>query len=248
MTVAGIGAVSDCGARARRAPAAAAAGRPSAAKHAAVPEGPAIAAGGPATYTISACARRVRRDRRRRRCASRMSAISRAIRAASPRIGRLPGSGVHSIPILARGTPRFVRRHARRARTRRRLAGVAAGQRRAFAVEKAGVDRRRRESADARGCAAGTECSCGCREWGTSRSAAASRAMARSRVSPVGDHLGEQRIVVDRHLAAFDDAGVDADAGQPRLAVEQERPRPAAGSRARDPRRRRALRWRGRAA
>ena len=49
-----------------------------------------------------------------------------------------------------------------------------------------------------------------------------------------GDDLREQRIVVHRHRAAFLDAGVDADAGPARLAIEQQRPacgrNPCAGS------------------
>ena len=57
---------------------------------------------------------------------------------------------------------------------------------------------------------------------GNSRSAATSRAIAS--VARLGrrDDLRDHRIVVHRHLAAFDDAGVDADAGHARLAVAQQ--------------------------
>ena len=37
------------------------------------------------------------------------------------------------------------------------------------------------------------------------------------------DQLREQRIVVDGHLGAFGDAGIDSDAGHRRFAVEQQR-------------------------
>ena len=63
-----------------------------------------------------------------------------------------------------------------------------------------------------------------------------------------GDHLGEQRVVVDGDLAALPNAGIDAQPGHPRLAVEQQRPACGRNPLRRDPRRRRAPRSRGRAA
>ena len=57
---------------------------------------------------------------------------------------------------------------------------------------------------------------------GNARSAATRRAIASVARFGGRDDLGEHRIVVDRDLAALDDAGVDAHAGHPRLAVEQQ--------------------------
>ncbi len=57
---------------------------------------------------------------------------------------------------------------------------------------------------------------------GNDRSAAVSLAIAHSRFFSGRDHFCDHRIVVNRHLAAFGHARVDADAGQPRFAVEQQ--------------------------
>ena len=54
------------------------------------------------------------------------------------------------------------------------------------------------------------------------RDGAGDRGVARLAVR---DQLREHRIVVDRHVAAFDDAAVDADAGARRFAIEQQRAR-----------------------
>ena len=99
-----------------------------------------------------------------------------------------------------------------RPRRRQRRGGTAvvraalAGARRLRSRESRYRGRRRR-SADAAARRAGTGCSSRIPSTTNSRSAAIARASAASRVSRVHDQLGEQRIVVDRHLAAFDDAG-----------------------------------------
>ena len=67
-------------------------------------------------------------------------------------------------------------------------------------------------------------------------------------VGPVGDDLGEHRVVGRRDLDARADAGVDAHARAGRLAVARATGPSRAGSRRRDPRRRAAPRPRGRAA
>ncbi len=74
------------------------------------------------------------------------------------------------------------------------------------------------------------------------------RATPSARSCAVGDHLGQHRVVVaaDRHPRR--EAGVDADVRSGRLGQRRAPARRSAGSRGRDPRRRRGPRWRGRAA
>ena len=131
------------------------------------------------------------------------------------------------------------------ARRRLERRAVALGQ---LAVDERRVEARRRGSRRRRAPTGRTGWSSGCRPPRIRASARRMRASAWRAIVAPGDQLRDQRVVVDRHLEAFGGAAVVAHAGPVRHAQPHDAARARAGSRCRDPRRRRGTRWRGRAA